>query len=158
MPTPNFELLKDAHAIIDGMPAENVNLNSWRRTDRGATCGTIACAGGWLTLHPQFKALGLLYARSAENVIFKNPVDGNITHTGWSALAQVFSLTKEDAERLFGGAWLEPLPTHRSVFLRRIRDFLEEHGQLNWQLQDAAFAARDLALDRKDARRARRAR
>lgn len=136
MPTPNFELLKDAYAIIDGLPDENVNLNSWRRTDCGATCGTIACAAGWLSLHPQFEALGLRYDKGRENIVLDQSV-----HYGWAALAQVFSLTNSDAQHLFRGAYLEPVRTHREIFLERVRTFLSDHGQLKEQLAEVQHAS-----------------
>jgi hypothetical protein len=55
------------------IPEENVikNLHYWQPTvwkdgesqayakDRVATCGTIACAGGWLPFMPEFAAMGV---------------------------------------------------------------------------------------------------
>lgn len=50
------------------VPPENVatRLMFWQRTEGGdaladekATCGTIACAGGWMALMPEFQAMGV---------------------------------------------------------------------------------------------------
>jgi hypothetical protein len=148
MPKPNFELLKDAYAIIDGIPEKNINMDRWRKFDHGTTCGTVACAIGWFTLHPQFKALGLEYdnSRSGTEVIRFN------SSRGFYAIGDLFNITYDEAFGLFGPA-PDETTDHKTVALKRIREFLEKHGQLNWQLMDAAFAARDLALDAKARRK-----
>jgi hypothetical protein len=53
----NIELLKDACAIIGGIPEEVFELGSILREHKSdAGCSTIACAAGWLSLHPTFAA------------------------------------------------------------------------------------------------------
>lgn len=145
MNTPNFELLKDAYEIISGIPDDNLALNRWRTKDQGSSCGTIACAAGWLTLHPKFQALGL-----------------GVKHTEWDsgmgpwpsfqgkdridALAKLFRLDFDDAYGLFCERWKTPtlalgLPENGSdkqVFLARVRKFLSKHGQLKEQIERRA--------------------
>ncbi|MFW6855295.1 hypothetical protein ACODYM_28810 [Burkholderia gladioli] len=58
MRNPNFELLRDAFEIIDGIPSRALKLSNWRTKGEMPECGTIACAAGWLAMHPKFNALG----------------------------------------------------------------------------------------------------
>ena len=65
----NVEKIKDAYAILAGIPAAKFvpSLSSfYRRADgewlfreprsiRELPCGTLACGAGWLVLHPKFK-------------------------------------------------------------------------------------------------------
>jgi hypothetical protein len=135
MTTPNFELLKDAYEIVDGIPAENFYLNQWRMRDEGLSCGTIACAAGWLTLHPKFQALGLEYGKTAND-------STQIKYRGvihMSALAQFFGISVSDAEGIFGVvSSFQPVRSHKALFLRRLYNFLREHGQLKGQIERRA--------------------
>jgi hypothetical protein len=63
----NIKLLKEAIAIIECVPDYRIDLGSWQ-SNEGADlikaldqieCGTIACAAGYLALHPKMQALGL---------------------------------------------------------------------------------------------------
>lgn len=143
MTQPNFDLLKDAYAIIEGIPAENFYLNSWREWDEGATCGTIACAAGWLPLHPDFQARGLTYGKSVFGMQIKFRDREHM-----AALAAFFDISCDDAEELFGASCDYKI-LHKEIFLKRVRDFLEKHGQLSSQLerraQQRAVAQRALA-------------
>jgi hypothetical protein len=134
-PTPNFELLKDAYEIVDGIPAENFDLNAWRTKDCGASCGTIACAAGWLSLHPKFQALGLGYEnRGVEGYQVTFGTDYH-----FPALASLFNISYSQAQGLFGLAE-EPGYAHKDLFLSRVRRFLERHGQLKEQIDAARFS------------------
>jgi hypothetical protein len=83
---PNFELLRDAFAIIDGIPKKAFDLDSWVSKDAGKSCGTIACAGGWLAMHPTMNKAGLLPDWGG------TPMTANHERYGFGALQQVFSL------------------------------------------------------------------
>jgi hypothetical protein len=134
--TPNWELLKDAYEIADGIPAENFNLNEWRRRDEGASCGTIACAAGWLSLHPKFRALGLDYKDvpgHGRQITFRNDYH-------FDAIAELFNITGAQAYQLFGQASEVPYRAHKELFLSRLRKFLERHGQLKEQIDAARFS------------------
>ncbi|MFP3609250.1 hypothetical protein SB778_03935 [Paraburkholderia sp. SIMBA_050] len=138
MTTPKFELLKDAYAIVEGIPEENFLLDTWRTKDQGASCGTIACAGGWLTLHPKFRELGL----STDSYDFPNRFNHFPTFRGEThnkALATFFCITEDDADVLFRQRTrYEREGTDKELFLRRLRSFLEKRGQLNEQLERRA--------------------
>jgi hypothetical protein len=129
MSKPNFELLKDAYEIIDGIPEENIHLDNWRSRDEGKSCGTIACTIGWLTLHPKFQALGLHYdtSRAGPDMI----AVGN--ERGFQVIEKLFGLNFNDAWKLFGPA--HTFKSHKPIALGRIREFLREHGQLKEQIE-----------------------
>lgn len=135
---PNFELLKDAYEIIDGIPSENFNLDTWRKRDEGATCGTIACAAGWLTLHPKFQELGLKSVVGHGHYLHRPVFNGK---ENIDALAELFGIKWADALRLFREKGYLESGGHKQVFLRRLREFLQEHGQLKGQLAEANHAA-----------------
>jgi len=140
MTTPNFELLKDAYAIIEGIPEGNFHLDTWRTRDEGASCGTIACAGGWLTLHPKFRELGL----GVDSYDFPNRFNNFPTFNGEThnkALARFFGITESDADDLFRQRTrYEREGTDKELFLRRLRSFLAKRGQLKEQLEAAGAA------------------
>ena len=58
-----YPLLREAYAIIDGIPDDRFNLRTYANSTDPNHCGTIACAVGWLAMHPTFNALGLTLRR-----------------------------------------------------------------------------------------------
>jgi hypothetical protein len=137
----SIELLKDAYAIIGGIPSNRFDLRAFQQVRSGGGvakrakeihCGTLACAGGWLALHPQFNRLGLRADR-----------EGRPTRKGddypFSALATTFGLTLGDTQRLFGARAASILipanfarMSDKQLWLKRCRDLIakleeEEH-------------------------------
>lgn len=102
--TPDYELLKDAHAIIDGIPEAAVAFGAPCKT-RGPKLvdGTVCSPEGWLAQHPTFVALGLTLSSDGNSL----QVGGN-TMSVVAAMAQIFRIPEEEAARLFG---------ERSLFL-----------------------------------------
>lgn len=102
--TPDYELLKDAHAIIDGIPDAAVAFGPPCKT-RGPRLedGTVCSPEGWLALHPTFTALGLTISPDGSSL----HVSGN-TMSAVAAMAQIFRVPEEEAALLFG---------ERSLFL-----------------------------------------
>lgn len=94
---PNFELLREAFAIIDGIPQEAFNLCAWTsKKGESLSCGTIACAGGWIARHPTFTRLGVSIDAGGDVVL------DNGCSAGTYALAEVFSLNiYKDEELIF---------------------------------------------------------
>ncbi|CAG9229289.1 hypothetical protein [Burkholderia vietnamiensis] len=91
---PNFELLRDAFAIIDGIPEHVFDLEAW--TVQGGSrlsCGTIACAGGWLARHPKFVDLGLDINNDGDVCLRTNEGESS-----FGALSKVFSLYGEEED------------------------------------------------------------
>jgi len=133
---PNFERLAIAYAIIDGIPDKNLDLEStFTKIERSIsndvplpTCGAIACAAGWLSLHPDFKK------------DFKNLVS-RWEWTNWDlwigTLSRVFNLPDGDIQDLFGprgnssldlelGAHTLEYFTDKQLWLSRVRVFLDD--------------------------------
>ncbi|MFW6855296.1 hypothetical protein ACODYM_28815 [Burkholderia gladioli] len=98
MSRPNFELLRDAFAIIDGIPDQAFRLDAWvKRRGDALDCGTIACAGGWLAQHPKFTRMGLTLNFSGD---FARPELHNRARD-YQALSQMFSLRRGDEVDIF---------------------------------------------------------
>lgn len=138
----NFELLRDAYAIIDGIPDDAIHLN-YIVSRRGETpaCGTIACTLGFLAMHPQFQALGLGLKHTLGMQL---TMHGHVTSFR-SAAHEIFGLNEAETEAVFGsygvGAYDPDLvggfvqshdgkkPSHKQLFKLRVVEFLREHGQ-----------------------------
>jgi hypothetical protein len=140
MTKPNYELLKHAYAIIDGIPDHRFNLNkvATNDTDHGecnvpTDCGTIACGIGWLAMHPDFIDRGLTVDKQGA------PRLHGATCFYEDAGAHLFGITCSEAMSLFspnGYSYLD-VPnegyshrTHKQVFQNRVRLFLQQKGQL----------------------------
>ena len=137
------QLFEDAYAIIDGVPDPRIYLNSWQKLPagrhlyvRGAeeiTCNTIACAAGWLTLHPAMQALGLRAGVAGEPTFEDSE---GIERWDYDALAHFFGLEYSQAEKLFCPRECSRTPliskevaaklTDRELWLARARELLKE--------------------------------
>lgn len=95
----NIELFDKAVEFIASREDKQLNLGNWQSfssvalTSRDVTCGTIACAGGWLALNPEFEALGL-YAGQFGAPRFEGLV-------AYGALSKMFNISYGDAQKLF---------------------------------------------------------
>ncbi|MDY7537558.1 hypothetical protein RGU72_04735 [Undibacterium sp. 5I1] len=126
---PNFELLKDAYAIIDGIPDKQFDLD--RVVSKGyakkADCNTIACAIGFLAMHPQFNALGLSYS-PPNGLQFK----GRQLDSYKTVISKVFGVSEDDARNLFGAAYSSDYDppfsdrSHKKLWQHRVMRFLEK--------------------------------
>lgn len=146
----NFELLKDAYAIIDGIPDHQFNLNRWVEEDSTGSscdiahgCGTVACAGGWLSLHPKFNALGLNYTWSRG--LGRGNNERRLTYKGndmggepFSVLGKVFGMSDYDARKLFSASGSSDYDYkifrekghyigHKKLFQYRVKHFLKQY-------------------------------
>jgi hypothetical protein len=130
---PKFALLKEAYAIIDGIPAKRFDLadivNGYETPPSPHNCNTIGCAIGWLAMHPKFQKLGLgLDARGG--LMWK----GHPAHFD-DAAAELFSIPRGDADVMFEARW-DPTTSRQSsqsdktVWKQRVRNFLRAHDQL----------------------------
>lgn len=145
--TPNYELLKDAYAVLAGIPESQIQLDTVITklgTGKHKQCGTIACGIGWLSLHPSFKKL-LRPEISQSTCIFWKPVGGGNYRTLLigNAAAAVFGVSYADGLALFNDSRaitdqpvvamlkmrLNRKPTQKEVLLGRIEWFLRQHGQ-----------------------------
>lgn len=128
MSTPNYELLKDAYAIIDGIPGRQISLHNVV-TAKGPALdnGTICCAAGWLAHHPKFQALGLGFKRKHGHLSYRGR-----TYTGafQYQMADLFNISHAVSTRLFDAAQPEEEGTDKQVWLNRVVAFLSKHNQL----------------------------
>lgn len=132
--TPNYELLKDAYAILGGIPDKAINLDYIRQKQgRTLSCGTISCGIGWLASHPTFKKMGLNIQRPKRGMAY-----ADITWRGKkvnydTAAANIFGISKREANDLFtssnyyGGTKVN----HKHELLNRIMHLLEAKGQVD---------------------------
>lgn len=135
----NESLFKDAIAIIDGIPEARLKLESWQSQDgiventEKITCNTIACAGGWLALHPTFQAMGLFPSSSTGMPVLE--VNGGYRLIGSKALAHIFDMPIPQAQDLFSSRTTSeyedfPDESDRQIWLRRAKNLLESN-QIN---------------------------
>lgn len=139
----NFELLKEAYAIVDGIPDDRFNLDQIaanprlrERLNDPHSCGTIGCAAGWIAMHPMFQQRGL--SLNSRGILETN--QGGPTNYRF-AMAEVFGIGMLEAVDLFGRrgdsiydrkeviAGPDRL-NDKQLWQHRVRKFLSEHGQL----------------------------
>ena len=132
---PDFELLKDAYAIIDGIPETAIDLDKLQSA-RGETLehGTICSPAGWLAQHPAFQKRGLSLSNDGSHLLLneESPADASPAQI----LAQVFRFEQVDAERFFSDRNTYTLGddsglSDKRLWLHEVREFLKEHGQLD---------------------------
>lgn len=130
----NYELFKDAYAIIDGIP-ENAIAFGPLLTARGEALdrGTICSPAGWLAQHPAFNALGVTLSDDGEHLLLDGePQEGMSTA---EIMARVFAMPSPDADRLFGEQGSYALENEglsdKRLWQHEARQFLKEHGQLD---------------------------
>ncbi len=94
------------------------HIIAWRRNRiyiHESECGTIACAVGHACDIPEFQALGLHYD---EEPIYNG-------RNNWDAVADFFSLTREESEILFHyGAYGRHSNVSRQEVIGRLRGFV----------------------------------
>jgi hypothetical protein len=115
--SPNIGLLKDAYAIIDGIPDGVFDLHQIARQNAqlhhknlNLYCGTIACAAGWLALHPTFAAsvrtVKTNYRGRIREIVWHDRQGNEFISYGnhdWAqGMAELFSLALRDTYTLFG--------------------------------------------------------
>lgn len=144
------EKLAILHSALWMAPDDRIDLCEWRTrfvtdSDLVNLCGTTACAIGWATSLPMFRALGFKMKDGA-------PVYG--AATGWTAVTEFFDITMSQAHCLFmdepdingqtilesdlreitgarPGRDTETHLTDREKVLRRIRRFLDADCELD---------------------------
>jgi len=131
----NFELFDKAVDFIASRDDQKLDLSNWQRGKIATrswqvTCGTIACAGGWLALNPEFEALGV------HPGVTGAPYLGNFC--GYAALANLFELPYSVTTNLFYFRRYEDIElfgedacnrmTDRQLWLSRARRVRAEYG------------------------------
>jgi hypothetical protein len=133
----NFERMNQAIAIIKDIPDDQLSLLYWQHEPEAenetfardmaqTNCGTLACAAGWLSLHPAMQEQGLFADRDGEPIHLL----GTKRRYGFNALAQFFDLLISEAEGLFGqrqeGEGGEEM-TDKQVWLLRAENLIAQH-------------------------------
>jgi hypothetical protein len=132
---PDFELLKDAYAIIDGIPEPAIDLDRLQSA-KGESLeqGTVCSPAGWLAQHPTFTALGLSLSEDGERLLFNGrPEEAGPTP---EIMARIFKLDPLQATHLFGDRSTYTLGddsglSDKRLWLREVRDFLKQNGELD---------------------------
>lgn len=138
---PDFDLLRFAYAVIGGIPDEKVRLhNIVSHRGPSLACGTVACAAGWLAMHPEFQARGLTL------IVGTGPHSTRLAYRGTDtrfqssynlALAPLFNISQGAASVLFAARDCKRtrVRTDKQLFLLRLYEFLYGRGQTMAQLQ-----------------------
>ncbi|MCY1299881.1 hypothetical protein D9M69_493940 [compost metagenome] len=132
----NFERLREAYAIIDGIPDKAFDLDDViTKSDGDLQCGTIACAAGWLMIHPKFAAEletelkvdsdpWYSQMRSAKHADFYDAMQ----HLFNMNLAEVRSIFSSRTPSELGVPHAKRL-SHKKLWQARVRKFLVNNGQ-----------------------------
>ncbi|HEY0844887.1 MAG TPA: hypothetical protein VGE12_05940 [Noviherbaspirillum sp.] len=137
----NFELLKDAYAIIDGIPENAIALGPLQ-TARGESLdqGTICSPAGWLAQHPKFIALGLTLSEDGSRLLLEGDAQEGASTS--EIMARMFAMPVPDADRLFGDGETYSLDrgdglSDKRLWQHEVRDYLKEHDQLDAAFEDS---------------------
>jgi len=144
--TTQIENLQVAYSVMFGIPAKKIDLSSVRvKVDKEGNddsyaisdkkmlfkCNTHGCVAGYLSAHPHFKAQGLKYKVSEEEIVFG---------TGEARTYELESMSKQ----LFGDMHIfdagdEDLRGKKQA-LRRIRKALREAKAISSERNDELHA------------------
>lgn len=99
-----IERIRTLYAVMAGIPAEKVNLGTWRSSMQTnellESCGTTGCAVGWACAYPPFQAQGLDYWYGPRLV--SKLASGSEERIGqWPAVVNFFDVSLRDAYALF---------------------------------------------------------
>ena len=136
----NATRFKQAIAIIEEIPYTQLKLDYWQdnrmecqaiRSSSQVTCGTIACAAGWLALSPEMQEEGLMVGhRGAPMYLYQG-----IQTSNFYALQLFFDIRDVDADSLFGsrssyeclGSFAKL--TDKEIWLWRAKQFLARYEE-----------------------------
>ena len=133
-----YELLRQAAAVVDGIPTDDVWLGMWFDDENGDRpgCGLIACAGGWIALSPFGESLGLCSINFGKSIVLRQ----NVFLNSIDSLAVALRLKIKDAEELFAERGFSRFDraiyvntgwviTDKDLFRARVRAFLMYKGE-----------------------------
>jgi len=126
----NVKRMTMLYQMMDGIPAERVNLSLWRSRATSDEelihgCGSLACTLGWACTYPPFKSMGLYFAHGSPQYKCQQDFD---------AAALFFGITDMEALGLFTGGLSEYDPEEwdndKERALGRIKKFMTLKGVL----------------------------
>lgn len=129
--------LQKAYAIVERVPEKDLELGTWCRESEGS-CGTIACAAGWISSSKEFPGLILepitpfFKGSDTGKPLFK---EGKLEARCYEAMALALGISEDDAEELFGlrnrkrsydEYWCaDPDVSDKEFWLARMRNFMK---------------------------------
>lgn len=116
--TETYPLLREAYAVIDGIPEEQFRLFCWSN-GKQPSCGMIGCGGGWLASYPPFIERGLRMVRGEPS--YKH-------RYAFAALAEFLGITYDDAKIIFTAYGEHSFLSDKEEWKMRVKRFLESHG------------------------------
>lgn len=140
--TINKERLLKLATFLDGLPDDAFHFGTWihggadlperyvlQDVTNALNCGTTACALGWCTAIPDFRALGVVFDKWGDVVLMK---DGDVKGDWMDAARELFGINENEAKRLFlpsYGMDDEKLPEDATAkdVAEHIRNFVAEH-------------------------------
>lgn len=148
----HVERLRTLYALMAGIPANRVNLRSWRcgmssgsTSDYGMrdhSCKSTGCAIGWACAYPEFNEQGLVWEDGSP--VLRVRKTGNVFHD-WRAAEEFFGLSVDQAEYLFDDdkrpydlnspnkdSQFPNLKCHKRLILARIRYHLLHIGAITY--------------------------
>ena len=132
----NHELLRKAIEVIERIPEEQFDLDTFYSRFEGdypgaKSCGTIACAAGWLAVDKEFSASSGLRPRETIwnqfTITDRPPAYNHISELWFKPLARVFGMSDEDTIYLFNSRIGSSIKgSDKEVWLARARELLEQ--------------------------------
>ncbi len=120
----NIPALQRARAMCLEKAEEGAHLDTTRWGDNNIACGTVGCIGGWMTLDPELRRMGLRNARDARIPYdFGPPLRPSYgSSKGDLALMDFLELDDVPTRHLFG----DHNPSDWTAAARRFDDVLEQ--------------------------------
>lgn len=117
-PYKRYQLLREAYAVIDGIPQEQFSLAIWSNGKK-PSCGMVGCGGGWLASYPPFIEMGLR---------MRTGVPTYKDLRSFEALASFFGIPYFSAVGIFKANVHNPIYPDKVEWKRRVLQFLQSHG------------------------------
>ncbi|TSP14014.1 hypothetical protein [Cupriavidus campinensis] len=133
----NFERLREAYAIIDGIPQEAFDLDAVvTKSDGNLKCGTIACAAGWLMIHPKFARILKTKLSVDQDDPTDSYVDSDLNEDYDQAMMRLFNMNRDEVMQLFSfrnhsDGYVPDTEelSDKEVWKTRVRNFLVKKGR-----------------------------
>jgi hypothetical protein len=136
---PDFELLRQAYAIIDAIPETAISFGVPQRKHGATPAGGMVCSPeGWLALHPAFNQRGLSISAEGDALCMNGEPVTDISPgfvVGW-----VVGLSANEAGQLFGERDVftggdDSGSSDKSLWLMRMHEYLRIKDELDESLE-----------------------
>lgn len=130
-------LLADKLDEVHALTPKQFNYNHWVGRDwqgkSDLSCGTQACALGWATTIPEFRALGLKLVGSSysfQGHVELDTRDNSIPRNDFDAAVEVFNITSSQAYYLFAPEENKEADVDAAYVAHKIREFVASDGEI----------------------------